>query len=628
MAEYFFDLSASLIIICLIFAFYLNKYQRMSINRIALVSMICLFDSAIAGVFFCITKYTVFAVFASIFSPLCLGMLLIYIYKSCAYKIVRLVVIFTVILPVLLAVAAGVASCFIDNEVIWWASKIANILLVMFGTFYLIRFRENTAIERIFLLTLAYFMVISSYVVSLVMPHIDYEAFAISILMAQIFLGLRNPDELYDVNTGLMGIEGFRDIIRKRLAYIEKNPDQHMYIVTLSLHGLDSFAKLMGDKNSTLHWMDVVTELTRFTHIASLYRIDKGLYAFILEKGDRDEAEYVMRKLDERMKLPFGRDDYEANVQYTLSIIDAPEMADSLTSVLNAVKMIALEGEKKNLNIIRYEDLDFDLEKRLHETEEKVRNAVADGKLEVFYQPIYSAKEKRYVSAEALIRLHDGDNFISPELFIPVAESNGYVVEIDDFVIQQVCKMIAGRKIEKLGLKYIELNLSGSDMIQSDLAEKLQRFIRMYSIHPSQLNLEITETSADAFTGIVEDNVIKLSHMGFNFSLDDFGTGYSSLSRVIMLPFDIIKLDKTIVQPPFMLEDEVERENARKLLESSVEMVSRVGAKMVAEGVETKEQFEALEKLGVDHIQGYYFSRPLPEAEFINVVKEMNKKAL
>ncbi len=628
MAEYFFDLSASLIIICLIFAFYLNKYQRMSINRIALVSMIFLFDSAIAGVFFCITKYTVFAVFASIFSPLCLGMLLIYIYKSCAYKIVRLVVIFTVILPVLLAVATGVASCFIDNEVIWWTSKIANILLVMFGTFYLIRFRENTAIERIFLLTLAYFMVISSYVVSLVMPHIDYEAFAISILMAQIFLGLRNPDELYDVNTGLMGIEGFRDIIRKRLAYIEKNPDQHMYIVTLSLHGLDSFAKLMGDKNSTLHWMDVVTELTRFTHIASLYRIDKGLYVFILEKGDRDEAEYVMRKLDERMKLPFGRDDYEANVQYTLSIIDAPEMADSLTSVLNAVKMIALEGEKKNLNIIRYEDLDFDLEKRLRETEEKVRNAVADGKLEVFYQPIYSAKEKRYVSAEALIRLHDGDNFISPELFIPVAESNGYVVEIDDFVIQQVCKMIAGRKIEKLGLKYIELNLSGSDMIQGDLAEKLQRFIRMYSIHPSQLNLEITETSADAFTGIVEDNVIKLSHMGFNFSLDDFGTGYSSLSRVIMLPFDIIKLDKTIVQPPFMLEDEVERENARKLLESSVEMVSRVGAKMVAEGVETKEQFEALEKLGVDHIQGYYFSRPLPEAEFINVVKEMNKKAL
>jgi EAL domain-containing protein (putative c-di-GMP-specific phosphodiesterase class I) len=148
----------------------------------------------------------------------------------------------------------------------------------------------------------------------------------------------------------------------------------------------------------------------------------------------------------------------------------------------------------------------------------------------------------------------------------------------------------------------------------------------MYHIHPSQINIEITETSADTFTGMVEENVRKLSRLGFNFTLDDFGTGYSSLSRIIMMPFDIIKMDKTLVQPPYSLDREKERNNAMTLLEGSADLIHRVGSETVAEGVETEEQLNKLKELDTEFIQGFYFARPMPESEFINVVKAKNKR--
>ena len=186
--------------------------------------------------------------------------------------------------------------------------------------------------------------------------------------------------------------------------------------------------------------------------------------------------------------------------------------------------------------------------------------------------------------------------------------------------------MISDRNINDLGIRYIELNLSVSDMLQDDIASKLKKMVETYHVHSSQINLEITETSDDTFSGVVESNVMKLSHLGFSFSLDDFGTGYSSLSRIIMMPFDIIKLDKTLVQSPFTMETESERENAMTLLVSSADMIRKISAETVAEGVETKEQLELMKELGVELIQGYYYARPMPESEFVNAVKAMNMK--
>ena len=161
----------------------------------------------------------------------------------------------------------------------------------------------------------------------------------------------------------------------------------------------------------------------------------------------------------------------------------------------------------------------------------------------------------------------------------------------------------------------------------------MHNLLKTYNINPKNLNLEITETASDEFTGIVDDNVRSLHSLGINFSLDDFGTGYSSLSRILTLPLKIIKLDKTLVQPAFRYYksgidpmDEraksIKNTNALTLLKSYVDMIKRIGGQIVAEGVETKEQAEEIIRLGCDYIQGFYFARPMPEEEFLKLIRQ------
>ena len=142
--------------------------------------------------------------------------------------------------------------------------------------------------------------------------------------------------------------------------------------------------------------------------------------------------------------------------------------------------------------------------------------------------------------------------------------------------------------------------------------------MQKYELPPNYLNLEITETASDSFSNTVDNNIKRLYEYGLSFSLDDFGTGYSSLNRILNLPLSIIKLDMSLVRPAF----ESDNPNAMTLLRSSVGIAKSVGTEIVAEGVETKEMAEGIIALGVDHIQGFYYSKPLRKSEFIDKLNE------
>ena len=143
--------------------------------------------------------------------------------------------------------------------------------------------------------------------------------------------------------------------------------------------------------------------------------------------------------------------------------------------------------------------------------------------------------------------------------------------------------------------------------------------MKQYETKPEFINLEITETAAVEYKDILEKNMLNLREMGCSFSMDDFGTGYSNISQMAQVKYDLIKLDKSLLWPCF---GEEEPEKARMILESIVHLVHKMGVKIVQEGVETKEQFELLKSLGVEFMQGYYFSRPVNETDYIKFLAE------
>ncbi len=249
-----------------------------------------------------------------------------------------------------------------------------------------------------------------------------------------------------------------------------------------------------------------------------------------------------------------------------------------------------------------------------------LERAITENKLEMYYQPIYSFKEKRFNSAEALIRLKDKEfGFISPGIFIPAAEARGLILPIGDFVLDAVFKFISENDLEKYGIEHIEPNLSVAQCLQPELADKISDLEIKYNIDPKKINFEITETFFDNIGEIMDKNISRIRNMGYSFSLDDYGTGYSNIQRVSRLPFSIIKIDKSLI-------DIIDTPDGLAIIKNTISMMKDINKEIVAEGVETKETLDKLEELGCDYIQGFYFSKPLPKDEFLEFIKKNGAK--
>jgi len=234
----------------------------------------------------------------------------------------------------------------------------------------------------------------------------------------------------------------------------------------------------------------------------------------------------------------------------------------------------------------------------------------------MYYQPIFSVKEQRFTSAEALIRLFDEKNgMVSPAIFIPSAEKSGAIHQIGEFVVQDVCGFISRQNMADLGLSYVEINLSVVQCMRNNTVEKIESLLSDNHVDPKFVNFEITETATEFVHETLKNNVLALHDHGLEFALDDYGTGYSNLQRMVDFPFKLIKLDKSFV-------DQWEDPQMRLVIQDTIRMLKDIGKEIVVEGVETKEEAEWFSEQNCDYIQGYFYARPMPEQDFLTFLSE------
>ncbi len=245
--------------------------------------------------------------------------------------------------------------------------------------------------------------------------------------------------------------------------------------------------------------------------------------------------------------------------------------------------------------------------------------AIAEKQFKVFYQPKYGVQGEKPVlsSAEALIRwVHPELGMISPGKFIPLFENNGLIGKVDRYVWKEAAAQIAQWE-KKYGIKIpVSVNVSRVDIMSEDLADELETIVKEAGIETADYYLEVTES---AYTDNQADMISLVKGMkdkGFTIEMDDFGTGYSSLNMLNELPFDVLKLDMVFVRNIH------KDERALKLVEFIMGIAKYLKVKVVAEGVEYKEQYEILKEMGCDVIQGYYFSKPVCAEDFEAFIKE------
>ena len=247
--------------------------------------------------------------------------------------------------------------------------------------------------------------------------------------------------------------------------------------------------------------------------------------------------------------------------------------------------------------------------------ERKVENdmekALYNHEFELYLQPKYDTKSETLSAAEALVRWnHPTEGSVPPGKFIPIFESNGFIIQLDDYMLTEVCRMQATWIARKERIVPISVNVSRAHFTKDDLAERICRIVDAFKVPHSVIELELTESAFFDDKKVLLNTVKKLKDAGFKISMDDFGAGYSSLNTLKELPLDVIKLDAEF----FRGKDEMNRGNL--IVEETIHLAKKLAMTIVAEGIENREQVNFLKNIGCDLIQGYYFAKPMPVSEF------------
>ena len=243
--------------------------------------------------------------------------------------------------------------------------------------------------------------------------------------------------------------------------------------------------------------------------------------------------------------------------------------------------------------------------------EDDMEKALENHEFQVYLQPKYSTKGEKLSAAEALVRWqHPVLGFISPGKFIPIFEKNGFILQLDDYMLTEISTLQAEWASRGRKLVPISVNVSRAHFAEENLAEHICSIVDKFHVPHEYIELELTESAFFDDKSVLLTTVRKLKSFGFKVSMDDFGAGYSSLNSLKELPLDIIKLDAEF----FRSVDDIERSNL--IVGQTISLAKKLGMEIVAEGIETREQVDFLAKQDCDLIQGFYFSKPLPVAEF------------
>ena len=254
---------------------------------------------------------------------------------------------------------------------------------------------------------------------------------------------------------------------------------------------------------------------------------------------------------------------------------------------------------------------------RRFEIEEQMHGALERNEFEIYYQPLLDVNKKQIIGAEALLRWHNAAlGHITPDEFIPIAEHTGLIVAIGRYVIKQSLSFLTHWQNVTQQKYVMAVNLSPSQFRDKELFNFIKNTLTDENIPAHSLELEITEGVLMTGQSYVDDTLLQFDQLGVKLSMDDFGTGYSSLSYLRQYAFDVLKIDRSFING-ITLNDE-----DRNLVKAAIAMAHSLGLVVVAEGVEMHQQLLILEELGCDFVQGYYFSKPIPAAQFITFSQE------
>lgn len=360
--------------------------------------------------------------------------------------------------------------------------------------------------------------------------------------------------------------------------------------------------------------------LKHFSHVPAIGRLHGDHFCLVFTKPEILENE--VKKLLEFTQRPMAIEGQIIVLGLRLGIAKGNVSASDGKALVNHAEIALNNAKRRNLNIVEFcpsmaldaqqvHEIENDLRVSLFINSAELHQALTNNEFELHYQPIINIEKQRIEYFEALIRWrHPAKGLIPPLQFIPIAERINIMNVLGQFIIDRACLDAANIPEAQGYTPGISINISPSQFQDTDiLLATLKRAIKHAGITSNHIQLEITESTE--FCHVMEDSLDALKRLGVKLSIDDFGTGFSAISRLIELPFDCIKIDKSFIRD-LVCNDAKTRNKAEKMVSGLIRIAESIGLKTIVEGVETKEQLALVKSFGATLIQGFYFAKPMP----------------
>ncbi|MEG0472673.1 MAG: EAL domain-containing protein [Solibacillus sp.] len=328
------------------------------------------------------------------------------------------------------------------------------------------------------------------------------------------------------------------------------------------------------------------------------------------------EAANFAEQLIRTIEQPIQIDNQDFFISTSIGISMYPEDGMTTEELLNrADKALSFsKNNGRNCFSFYFDDLYTD-SKRVLLLDSELRKAIENREFTLAYQPKICVKTSKIVGVEALVRwTNDKLGFVSPAEFIPYAEETGLIIPLSEIIFELACE--GNMKLLNAGYTNIPIaiNVSSIHFRQQNFLESIQMILEKNNTSAFKFEIEVTERTVMNSASETVSKLVKLKQQGFKLSIDDFGTGYSSLSYLVKFPLDVLKIDRSFIQQICILDDK------QAIVDAIIQMAHRLNMKVVAEGVENKQQVKLLKEMGCDYIQGYYYSKPIPMDELIEFI--------
>ncbi len=409
-----------------------------------------------------------------------------------------------------------------------------------------------------------------------------------------------------------------RRTLQKQLRKIITKASQRKDCAAVLCLGIDDFKSINAQVNFSAaeHILVALADRLR-NHLgnkAYIGRLGEDQFAIIVAKiAQPYEAAELAQTLLEQLSRPFEIDGTTINMSATVGITLFPDDGDDEDRLLQQSEFAMIMAKSRNQNRYQFYIATIDSEIRQRKKlEMDLHQALEQKQLSLVFQPQINYQTSQLVGAEALLRWsHPENGCISPDMFIPMAEDSLDIIPIGDWVLESACEMLHSWHKSGLTSLRMAINLSAIQLRDKKIVNRINSLLRKYKIPPDRIELEVTETCILEDVELSKEQLRRIKNIGVILTLDDFGTGYSSLSYLKQFPFDKIKIDKSFVEG--LPEN---KENA-VIVEAIIQLGKSFGIEVLAEGVETAGQEAYLKSRGCLEGQGYYYSKPMTEKDFL-----------